>query len=169
MLNASLSLMDQQLGRAFNAEIVKREIQAISDLETAKRAALLLLQQIEIQESKVDLELPPLQEWSELSEGKIIPFYEGLRLLDETLLPHLREKDSFALKSFPDVAWRRPFLEQAADAYFNDPSAPKQKTCDVYHVGVRNSASRRPISMAIYWPLRSKVTIPHRVTRTEQN
>jgi hypothetical protein len=55
MLNASLSLMDQQLGRAFNAEIVKREIQAISDLETAKRAALLLLQQIEIQRQMMDV------------------------------------------------------------------------------------------------------------------
>lgn len=55
MLNASLSLMDQQLGRAFNAEIVKREIQAITDLETAKRAALLLLQQIEIQRQMMDV------------------------------------------------------------------------------------------------------------------
>ena len=55
MLCASLSLMDQQLGRAFNAEIVKREIQAISDLETAKRAALLLLQQIEIQRQMMDV------------------------------------------------------------------------------------------------------------------
>jgi len=55
MLCASLSLMDQQLGRAFNAEIVKREIQAITDLETAKRAALLLLQQIEIQRQMMDV------------------------------------------------------------------------------------------------------------------
>ena len=34
--------MDQQLGRAFNAEIVRREIGAITDLESAKRAAVLL-------------------------------------------------------------------------------------------------------------------------------
>jgi hypothetical protein len=47
--------MDQQLGRAFNAEIVRREIEAITDLESAKRAALLLLQQIEIQRQMMDL------------------------------------------------------------------------------------------------------------------
>jgi len=171
-LNESLNLLYRasiKIDRPFSIYLQVNEDRGI-DLSKFKDMMIgrvgLSLQQIEIQESKVDLELPPLQEWSELAEGKIIPFYEGLRLLDETLLPHLMEKDSFALKSFPDVAWRRPFLEQAADAYFNDPSAPKQKTCDVYHVGVRNSASRRPISMAIYWPLRSKVTIPHRVTRT---
>jgi hypothetical protein len=47
--------MDQQLGRAFNAEIVRREIEAITDLASAKRAALLLLQQIEIQRQMMDL------------------------------------------------------------------------------------------------------------------
>ena len=47
--------MDQQLGRAFNAEIVRREIDAITDLASAKRAALLLLQQIEIQRQMMDL------------------------------------------------------------------------------------------------------------------
>lgn len=47
--------MDQQLGRAFNAEIVRREISAITDLESAKRAALLLLQQIEVQRQMMDL------------------------------------------------------------------------------------------------------------------
>jgi hypothetical protein len=47
--------MDQELGRAFNAEIVKREIEAITDLESAKRAALLLLQQIGIQRQMMDL------------------------------------------------------------------------------------------------------------------
>ncbi len=47
--------MDQQLGRAFNAEIVRREIEAITDLDSAKRAALLLLQQIEIQRQMMDL------------------------------------------------------------------------------------------------------------------
>ena len=47
--------MDQQLGRAFNAEIVRREIGAITDLESAKRAALLLLQQIEVQQKMMDL------------------------------------------------------------------------------------------------------------------
>jgi hypothetical protein len=47
--------MDQQLGRAFNAEIVRREIEAITDLASAKRAALLLLQQIEIQRQMKDL------------------------------------------------------------------------------------------------------------------
>ena len=47
--------MDQQLGRAFNAEIVRREIEAITDLGSAKRAALLLLQQIEIQRQMMDL------------------------------------------------------------------------------------------------------------------
>ena len=47
--------MDQQLGRAFNAEIVRREIEAITDLESAKRAALLLLQQIEIQRQMMDV------------------------------------------------------------------------------------------------------------------
>ena len=55
MLLASLPSMDQQLGRAFNAEIVRREIEAITDLESAKRAALLLLQQIEIQRQMMDL------------------------------------------------------------------------------------------------------------------
>ena len=47
--------MDQQLGRAFNTEIVRREIEAITDLGSAKRAALLLLQQIEIQRQMMDL------------------------------------------------------------------------------------------------------------------
>ena len=47
--------MDQQLGRAFNSEIVRREIEAITDLGDAKRAALLLLQQIEIQRQMMDL------------------------------------------------------------------------------------------------------------------
>ena len=47
--------MDQQLGRAFNAEIVRREIDAITDLASAKRAALLLLQQIEIQRQMMGL------------------------------------------------------------------------------------------------------------------
>ena len=55
MLLASLPSMDQQLGRAFNAEIVRREIEAITDLESAKRASLLLLQQIEIQWQMMDL------------------------------------------------------------------------------------------------------------------
>ena len=55
MLLASLPSMDQQLGRAFNAEIVRREIEAITDLESAKRASLLLLQQIEIQRQMMDL------------------------------------------------------------------------------------------------------------------
>ena len=47
--------MDQPLGRAFNAEIVKREIEAITDLESAKRAAILLLQQIGIQRRMMDV------------------------------------------------------------------------------------------------------------------
>ena len=47
--------MDQQLGRAFNTEIVRREIEAITDLESAKCAALLLLQQIEIQRQMMDV------------------------------------------------------------------------------------------------------------------
>jgi hypothetical protein len=55
MLLASLPSIDQQLGRAFNAEIVRREIEAITDLDSAKRAALLLLQQIEIQRQMMDL------------------------------------------------------------------------------------------------------------------
>lgn len=55
MLCASLLSMDQQLGRAFNTEIVRREIEAITDLGSAKRAALLLLQQIEIQRQMMDL------------------------------------------------------------------------------------------------------------------
>ena len=55
MLLASHPSMDQQLGRAFNAEIVRREIEAITDLGSAKRAALLLLQQIEIQRQMMDL------------------------------------------------------------------------------------------------------------------
>ena len=41
--------MDQEMGRAFNAEIVKRELEAITSLESAQRAALLLLEQIGIQ------------------------------------------------------------------------------------------------------------------------
>ena len=55
MLYWSLPTMDQQLGRAFSAEIVRREIEAITDLGAAKRAALLLLQQIEIQRQMMDL------------------------------------------------------------------------------------------------------------------
>jgi len=47
--------MDQQLGRAFNSEVVRREIEAITTLEQAKRAAHLLLQQIEIQRQTMDL------------------------------------------------------------------------------------------------------------------
>ena len=47
--------MDQQLGRAFNSEVVRREIEAITTLEEAKRAAHLLLQQIEIQRQTMDL------------------------------------------------------------------------------------------------------------------
>jgi hypothetical protein len=47
--------MDQQLGRAFNVEIVKREIETITDLESAKRAAILLLQQIGIQRQMMDV------------------------------------------------------------------------------------------------------------------
>ena len=49
MLCASHPSKDQQLGRAFNTETVRREIEVITDLGSAKRAALLLLQQIEIQ------------------------------------------------------------------------------------------------------------------------
>ena len=55
MLCTSHPSMDQQLGGAFNAEIVRREIEAITDLASAKRAALLLLQQIEIQRQMMDL------------------------------------------------------------------------------------------------------------------
>jgi len=55
MLYWSLPTMDQQLGRAFSAEIVRREIEAITDLGAAKRAALLLLQQVEIQRQMMDL------------------------------------------------------------------------------------------------------------------
>jgi len=55
MLYWSLPTMDQQLGRAFSAEVVRREIEAINDLGAAKRAALLLLQQIEIQRQMMDL------------------------------------------------------------------------------------------------------------------
>jgi len=55
MLCPSHPSMDQQLGRAFNAEIVRREIEAITDLGSAKRAALLLLQQIEIQRQMMDV------------------------------------------------------------------------------------------------------------------
>jgi hypothetical protein len=47
--------MDQQLGRAFNSEVVRREIEAITTLEEAKRAAHLLLQQIQIQRPTMDL------------------------------------------------------------------------------------------------------------------
>jgi len=47
--------MDQQLGRAFNSEVVRREIEAITTLEEAKRAAHLLLQEIEIQRQTMDL------------------------------------------------------------------------------------------------------------------
>jgi len=47
--------MDQRLGRAFSTEVVKREIDAITSLEEAKRAAHLLLQQIEIQRQAMDL------------------------------------------------------------------------------------------------------------------
>ena len=47
--------MDQQLGRAFSTEVVRREIEAITSLDAAKRAAHLLLQQIEIQRQAMDL------------------------------------------------------------------------------------------------------------------
>jgi hypothetical protein len=47
--------MDQKLGRAFSTEVVRREIDAITSLEEAKRAAHLLLQQIEIQRQAMDL------------------------------------------------------------------------------------------------------------------
>lgn len=47
--------MDQRLGRALSTEVVKREIDAITSLEEAKRAAHLLLQQIEIQRQAMDL------------------------------------------------------------------------------------------------------------------
>jgi hypothetical protein len=46
--------MDQEMGRAFNAEIVKRELEAITDLESAKGGALLLLWQIGIQRQMMD-------------------------------------------------------------------------------------------------------------------
>ena len=47
--------MDQHLGRAFSAEVVRREIDAITSLDEAKRAAHLLLQQIEVQRQAMDL------------------------------------------------------------------------------------------------------------------
>jgi hypothetical protein len=46
--------MNQERRRAFNAEIVKREIEAITSLESAQRAALLLLEQIGIQRQIMD-------------------------------------------------------------------------------------------------------------------
>jgi len=54
VLCSSYSSMDQELGCAFNAEIVKRELEAIASLESAKRAALLLLQQIGSQRQMMD-------------------------------------------------------------------------------------------------------------------
>ena len=45
----------QQLGRAFSTGVVRREIDAITSLEEAKRAAHLLLQQIEVQRQAMDL------------------------------------------------------------------------------------------------------------------
>ena len=47
--------MDQLLGRAFSVEVVRREIDAIRDLETAKEAARMLLAQVEIQRQVSDL------------------------------------------------------------------------------------------------------------------
>ncbi|MBM5807426.1 MAG: hypothetical protein FJ056_07000 [Cyanobacteria bacterium M_surface_10_m2_179] len=47
--------MDQKLGRAFSTEVVRREIDAITSLDEAKRAAHLLLQQIDIQRQAMDL------------------------------------------------------------------------------------------------------------------
>jgi len=126
------------------------------------------LQKVEIQETRFNLDLPPLREWSDLREGRILPFYEGLRLLDQKLLPRLMAETPFDLKNFPDAAWRRPLLERAMSVYFADPSAPGQNTCDVYEVSVKSMSSSELVSMSIYWPLLSKVEIPHRVIRTEK-
>jgi len=47
--------MDQKLGRAFSTEVVRREIDAITSLDEAKRAAHILLQQIDVQRQAMDL------------------------------------------------------------------------------------------------------------------
>ena len=51
----SATSVDQLLGRAFSVEVVRREIDAIRDLETAKEAARMLLAQVEIQRQVSDL------------------------------------------------------------------------------------------------------------------
>ena len=51
----SVITVDQLLGRAFSVEVVRREIDAIRDLETAKEAARMLLAQVEIQRQVSDL------------------------------------------------------------------------------------------------------------------
>lgn len=50
-----LFAVDQQLGRAFCMDVARREIEQIADLETAKTAALLLLQQIRVQREMADV------------------------------------------------------------------------------------------------------------------
>lgn len=127
------------------------------------------LPRVDIQESRVDIDLPAMKDWSDLSEGTSLPFYEGLRHLDEKLIPYLVNEEAFALKSFPDRSWRRLVLERAMNVYFSDPDAPNQRACDVYRIGIRSASSGELISMNLYWPLFSKVLIPHRVNRVEQN
>lgn len=47
--------LEHQLGRAFSIEIARREIEAIADLEQAKAAALLLLEQVRLMREMADL------------------------------------------------------------------------------------------------------------------
>ena len=175
VVNGSLSILYRasiRFNRPFNLylhvdEDHGLEIDRIKDMTIG--SVELGLQQVEIQETRMNIDLPPIQEWSDLAEGRILPFYEGLRLLDQKLLPRLIEEDSFDLKNYPDVAWRRPLLERAMDVYFADPSAPTQNTCDVYQVRVKRMNSNQLVPMSVYWPLLSKVEIPHRIVRTEKH
>ncbi len=47
--------LEHQLGRAFSIEIARREIEAIADLDQAKAAALLLLEQVRLMREMADL------------------------------------------------------------------------------------------------------------------
>jgi hypothetical protein len=47
--------LEHQLGRAFSIEIARREIEAITDLDQAKSAALLLLEQVRLMREMADL------------------------------------------------------------------------------------------------------------------
>lgn len=54
-LHRCRAVLEHQLGRAFSIEIARREIDAIADLDQAKAAALLLLEQVRLMREMADL------------------------------------------------------------------------------------------------------------------